>query len=301
MIEAVGLSKYYGQFAACRDVNFKIEPGEVVAFLGPNGAGKTTVFSQVMGEHRQTSGAITLDGEEISALSTPARIRRGVSRTYQVPRPFAEMSVVENIRVGLMPDSVLGMILKGANRERELELALSVGFAESDLERTPAELSMGDLRKLEMARTMATDPKVMLLDEVFAGLTVGEIAQIAELIQQMRRDGMTFLIVSHDLKALEPLVDTAIAINYGQIIAEGAFADVMGDEPIWKDGKVIGWVTSGGYAHNYECSLAQGYVPSQYAMDNSDGAFEIEILGEMCSARILNEPLFDPQAIRMRS
>jgi branched-chain amino acid transport system ATP-binding protein len=185
-----------------------------------------------MGEIRQTSGTIELYGEDIGALSTSDRIRRGVSRTYQVPRPFSDMSVVENIRVGLMPDSIWQMITRGPNRDREIELALSVGFAENDLQRTPAELSMGDLRKLEMARTMATNPTVMLLDEVFAGLTVGEIAQIAALIQQMRKDGMTFLIVSHDLKALEPLVDTAIAINQGGIITQGNFSDVMDNETV---------------------------------------------------------------------
>lgn len=226
------LVKRFGGLVATNDVSFDIEQGQSVGIIGPNGAGKTTIFSQIMGELRQTSGSIELYGEDIGALATSDRIRRGVSRTYQVPRPFGDMSVVENIRVGLMPDSIWQMITRGPNTDREIELALSVGFAEADLHRTPAELSMGDLRKLEMARTMATNPTVMLLDEVFAGLTVGEIAQIAALIQQMRKDGMTFLIVSHDLKALEPLVDTAIAINYGQIIAQGPFGDVMGDDTV---------------------------------------------------------------------
>ena len=226
------LVKKFGGLTATNDLSFTIEAGQSVGLIGPNGAGKTTVFSQVMGEHRQTAGAIHLGTEEISNLSTPARIRRGVSRTYQVPRPFSDMTVAENIRVGLMPDSVLGMILKGANRDRELELALSVGFSQDDLDRTPSELSMGDLRKLEMARTMATNPKVMLLDEVFAGLTVAEIAMISELVQKMRAEGMTFLIVSHDLKALEPLVDTAIAINYGSMIAQGPYADVMASDAV---------------------------------------------------------------------
>lgn len=221
------LVKQFGGLTATDNLNFHIEQGQSVGLIGPNGAGKTTVFAQIMGEIRQTSGSIKLYGKEISHQSTPERIRRGVSRTYQVPRPFAEMTVRENIRVGQMPDSIWQMILQRPNREREMELALSVGFTESDLERTPAELSMGDLRKLELARTMATQPSVMLLDEVFAGLTVAEIAQIASLIQRMRTDGMTFLIVSHDLKALEPLVDTAIAINYGAKIAEGQFDTVM--------------------------------------------------------------------------
>ena len=226
------LVKRFGGLIATNDVTFDIEQGQSVGIIGPNGAGKTTIFSQIMGEIRQTSGTIELYGEDIGALSTSDRIRRGVSRTYQVPRPFSDMSVVENIRVGLMPDSIWQMITRGPNRDREIELALSVGFVENDLQRTPAELSMGDLRKLEMARTMATNPTVMLLDEVFAGLTVGEIAQIATLIQQMRKDGMTFLIVSHDLKALEPLVDTAIAINQGGIITRGNFSDVMDNETV---------------------------------------------------------------------
>jgi branched-chain amino acid transport system ATP-binding protein len=231
-LKITNLVKKFGGLTATNDLSFTVEPGQSVGLIGPNGAGKTTVFSLVMGEHRQTSGSIMLDGEELSKMTTPARIRRGVSRTYQVPRPFAEMSVAENIRVGLMPDSVFGMILKGPNRDRELELAMAVGFSENDLDRTPAELSMGDLRKLEMARTMATDPKVMLLDEVFAGLTVAEIAMISGLVQKMRSDGMTFLIVSHDLKALEPLVDTAIAINYGSMVAQGSYGDVMSSEAV---------------------------------------------------------------------
>lgn len=231
-VEIRNLVKKFGGLTATNDLSFNIEDGQSVGIIGPNGAGKTTVFSQIMGEHIQTSGSIRLFGHEITKLSTPARIRKGVSRTYQVPRPFGEMNVLENIRVGLMPDNIWQMITRGPNPDREAELALSVGFSENDLLRTPDELSMGDLRKLEMARTIATDPKVMLLDEVFAGLTVSEIAQIAALIQKMRAEGMTFLIVSHDLKALEPLVDNAIAINYGSMIAQGSFAHVMANEDV---------------------------------------------------------------------
>ena len=131
-----------------------------------------------------------------------------------------------------MPDSIWQMITRGPDRDRELELALSVGFTEDQLDRLPSELSMGDLRKLEMARTMATGPRIMLLDEVFAGLTVGEIAMISELVQTMRREGMTFIIVSHDLKALEPLIDRAIAINQGQMIATGPYDAVIADPAV---------------------------------------------------------------------
>ncbi len=231
-LQVSGLVKRFGGLVATNDLSFSLKEGESLGLIGPNGAGKTTVFSQIMGELRQNGGTIELFGQEISTLSTPQRIRAGVSRTYQIPRPFGDMSVAENIRVGLMPDNIWQMIVSPPDKERERELALSVGFTKADLDRTPTELAMGDLRKLEMARTMATAPRVMLLDEVFAGLTTGEIAQISELIQSMRKDGMTFLIVSHDLPALEPLIDRAIAIERGTMIAEGSFSEVMNDKAV---------------------------------------------------------------------
>jgi ABC-type branched-subunit amino acid transport system ATPase component len=227
VLEINNLSKRFGALVATDNVSFNLHAGESLALIGPNGAGKTTIFSQIMGEVIQSEGEIKLYGEEISHLKPAARIKRQVSRTYQVPRPFAELSVLENIRIGHMPNSIWGMLTQSPDLDYERELAAKVGLAADDLQRTPAELSMGDLRKLEMARTMATNPKVMLLDEVFAGLTTAEVAQISELILSMRADGMTFLIVSHDLPALKPLVDTAIAINQGREIARGTFDEVM--------------------------------------------------------------------------
>jgi len=226
------LVKRFGGLTATNDVSFVVEPGSSVGLIGPNGAGKTTIFSQIMGEVRQDDGTIWLDDKDISTRSTPRRVRAGVSRTYQVPRPFADISVRDNIRVGLMPDSVWGMIRQGPDPNRETEIALSVGFSLEQLEQLPAELSMGDLRKLELARTLATSPRVVLLDEVFAGLTVGEIATLSKLINQLRQDGLTFLIVSHDLHALEPLIDTAIALDHGKVIAKGSYADVIGNSTV---------------------------------------------------------------------
>ena len=227
-----GLFKRFGGLVATNNMSFDVAPGESLGLIGPNGAGKTTIFSLIMGEHRPNAGSIRLKGQEISRMATHARIRNGISRTYQVPRPFAEMTVAENIRVGLMPEGLVPMIFKGADRGAERDLALSVGFAVEDLDRLPAELSMGDLRKLELARTLATGAEVLLLDEVFAGLTAGEISQISELLNAKRAEGMTFVIVSHDLKALEPLVDRVVAMAQGAQIAEGDFADVIADEAV---------------------------------------------------------------------
>lgn len=232
VLEIRNLVKNFGGLTATNDLSFDLEEGESLGLIGPNGAGKTTVFSQVMGELRQTSGTIELYGEEISALATSDRIAKGISRTYQVPRPFADLSVRENIRVGLMPDSLKAMIFGTIDTARENDLAQSVGFVAKDLDRSAAELAMGDLRKLEFARTLATGAKVLLLDEVFAGLTTGEISMIAELIQDLRGRGFTFLMVSHDLPAMEPLVDRAIAIERGALLADGAFADVLANKSV---------------------------------------------------------------------
>jgi branched-chain amino acid transport system ATP-binding protein len=231
-LEITNLVKMFGGLTATNDLSFVLEPGESVGLIGPNGAGKTTVFSQIMGELRQTSGTIKLFGTDIGALSMPERIRRGVSRTYQVPRPFADLSVLENIRVGFMPNSVWGMVVGRPDVEQERDLALEVGFNAADLEKPASDLSMGDLRKLELARTLATGAKVLLLDEVFAGLTVGEITQISALIQKLRSQGITMLMVSHDLPALDPLVDRVIAIERGSMIAKGSFAEVIANEEV---------------------------------------------------------------------
>ena len=231
-LEIRNLVKRFGGLTATNDLSFDLAQGESLGLIGPNGAGKTTVFSQIMGELRQTSGTIHFMGQEISKLSTPDRIARGISRTYQVPRPFTDLSVRENIRVGLMPDSLRAMIFGTADHQRENEIAQSVGFTATDLDRPASELAMGDLRKLEFARTLATGARVLLLDEVFAGLTTGEIAMIAELIQDLRTKGFTFLMVSHDLPAMEPLIDRAIAIERGTLLANGSFKDVLANAEV---------------------------------------------------------------------
>ena len=232
LLELGQVVKRFGGLVAVNQLTFDVHEGESLGLIGPNGAGKTTIFSLIMGELRQTSGSIRFRGRDIAKMPTHARINMGISRTYQVPRPFSDMSVAENIRVGLMPNDLWALFSKAPDLEAELELAKSVGFSVADIQRKPSELSMGDLRKLELARTLATNPSVMLLDEVFAGLTVAEIAQISDLLAQKRKEGMTFVIVSHDLRSLEPLVDRVVAMTFGSAIAEGSFDHVMRDEGV---------------------------------------------------------------------
>lgn len=226
------LVKRFGGVVATNDISLDVEQGESVGLIGPNGAGKTTLFSLIMGEHPVSAGTILLNNADITKLPTHERVAAGIARTYQVPRPFGEMNVSNNIRVGLMPNSLIEMIRKPADRQRELELALSVGLDANDLNRQPNQLPMGNLRKLELARTLATNPQVVLLDEVFAGLTAGEIEQITELLNRLRKDGLTYVIVSHDLPSLRPLVDRVVAINHGSTIAEGGFDAVLANEQV---------------------------------------------------------------------
>ena len=131
-----------------------------------------------------------------------------------------------------MPDSILQMLTMEASTEREREIAESVGLGADELAKYPSELSMGDLRKLELARTIASEPKLLLLDEVFAGLTTAEIAQLSTLIEEQKKNGLSYIVVSHDLKALAPLVDRVVAISFGAVIAEGSFEEVIANQKV---------------------------------------------------------------------
>ena len=226
------LVKRFGGLVATDSISFDLLEGESLGLIGPNGAGKTTIFSLIMGELKPSAGQIVFRGQEISSLSTPSRIALGISRTYQIPRPFSGLSVRENIRIGLMRDSLRDMIFGRTDESRETEIGQMVGFSVTDMKRPAAQLPMGDLRKLEVARTIATGATVLLLDEVFAGLTKSEISMLAELIQSLRKQGFALLMVSHDLSAMEPLVDRAIAIERGSLLAQGSFQEVLADSAV---------------------------------------------------------------------
>ena len=233
ILDAVNLSKSFGGLQAAKAVSLHASAGETVGIIGPNGAGKTTLFNLLTNEIKPDEGSVTLDGINIDRLAIHQRVKIGLARTYQVPRPFSKLTVRENIRVSMMPDSILGMLHNGMDLDHEQRIAESVGFSERQLDQLPSELAMGDLRKLELARTLATDPKLLLLDEVFAGLTYGEIDQISQLlVKRKETHGTTYMIVSHDLKALAPLVDRVIVIHGGSVLTQGTFDEVVGDPQV---------------------------------------------------------------------
>ena len=232
LLELDGITKRFGGLVAVNNLSFSLDRGESLGLIGPNGAGKTTAFSVVMGEHKPDSGVVRYDGDDITRLQSHLRVRRGIGRTYQIPRPFGEMSVFENVRVGSMPDSIVHLISDREPEDDEWAIIRDVGFGDREAHLLPGQLSMGELRKLELARVLATQPDLMLLDEVFAGLTYGEIAQLTELLLRKRKRGISFLIVSHDLKSLRPLVDRLVVMSFGEVIAEGSFDDVLADERV---------------------------------------------------------------------
>ncbi len=232
LLELRNVTKRFGGLTAVNNLSYHVDEGESLGLIGPNGAGKTTTFNLIMAELKQTDGEIVYRGEEITPLATHRRVGRGIVRTYQVPRPFYGLTVAGNIQIGMMPDNIGKMIRESANAEAEMEIARSVGFGEREFAMHPGELSMGDLRRLELARTIAAGPQLLLLDEVFAGLTVGEIGQITELLLAKRKQGLTYIIVSHDLRSLAPLVDRVVAMSFGGLLAEGTFDEVLADAKV---------------------------------------------------------------------
>ena len=231
LLEAKGLTKSFGRLLAVKNLSFHVEEGESLGLIGPNGSGKTTFFNLIMGSLKQDSGEVFFREKEISKLPIHERVKKGIARTYQIPRPFAEMTVSENIHISTIQDKILESMRRRADSEVEGKIAESVGLKER-ISMYPHELSMGDLRRLELAKVLATERKIALLDEIFAGLTVAEIAQISELIRRKRDEGLTFIIVSHDLRALAPLVDRVVVICFGELIAEGTYQEIVNDEKV---------------------------------------------------------------------
>ena len=229
LLELREVTKRFGGLVAVDRLSVHVDEGESLGLIGPNGAGKTTAFGILMGEQRPDSGRVFFRGEDVTRVPTHRRVARGIARTYQIPRPFDEMTVLDNIRVGMMPDSVRRLLTERPPEGADREIVRNVGFGEREAAMYPGQLSMGELRKLELARTLATGPEVLLLDEVFAGLTRGEIAQLSELLCEERRRGMTSILVSHDLRSLSPLVDRVVVMSFGAVIAEGGFDEVLGN------------------------------------------------------------------------
>jgi branched-chain amino acid transport system ATP-binding protein len=212
------LNKRFGGLHAVKDVSFALEPGSITGVLGPNGAGKTTVFNLLSGFILFDTGTVHLDGRPLAGLSPNRIVNRGLARTFQLARPFLGMTVLENVEVACLAPRVRHA---GHPRTRAQSWLDQVGLSDKAAQLVDI-LPYGDLRRLEIARALATSPKLLLLDEPFAGLGAGEIEPLATLIRRLHRsEGLTILIIEHKLREFMQLVETVIAMDFGEIIAIG--------------------------------------------------------------------------------
>jgi branched-chain amino acid transport system ATP-binding protein len=236
-LEVEGLTKQFRGLVAVDDVTFRVRKSIVHGLIGPNGAGKTTVFNMISGVLPATAGSIRLLGEPLDELPTWERTKRGVARTFQNIRMFADMSVIENVVTGMHSrlKSNIGSILirQGNFRKEEKEAKATareqlafVGLDQA-ADRRAGDLSYGDQRRLEIARALSSQPKIVLLDEPAAGMNPAETHALIPLLQRLRDErGLTLLIVEHDMHLVMSLCDRITVINFGKKIAEGTPAEV---------------------------------------------------------------------------
>jgi branched-chain amino acid transport system ATP-binding protein len=231
LLEVEHISKRFGGLVAVKDISFRIGPGEILGLIGPNGSGKSTVMKLVMGIEKPNSGRIRVDGVDVAGWPTHRIAREGVGIVFQHSRPLHRQTVLENIKLALLPDSLLRLAAAPGVEERACEIAGRVGLGRV-LHRRPSTLPFADLRRLELARALGRDPKVVLVDEPFAGLTAREVADFSELIDGFRKDGRAVLLVDHNVKGVAALVDRVLAMYLGEEIAEGSADEVMRNETV---------------------------------------------------------------------
>ena len=242
VLEVKGASKRFGGVQALSDVGISIQPGQVYGLIGPNGAGKTTFFNVITGLYTPDSGSFMLGGRPYKPTAVHEVAKAGIARTFQNIRLFPEMTALENVMVGRHVRSgsgLVGAILRTrgfvaeeagiAKQAQELLDYVGIGKYAGYKART---LSYGDQRRLEIARALATEPKLIALDEPAAGMNATEKVVLRELIDRIRKDGRTILLIEHDVKLVMGLCDRVTVLDYGKQIAEGTPADVQKNEKV---------------------------------------------------------------------
>src|ERR1700710_209145 len=231
ILEVRGLTKRFGGLAAVKGLNFSLRPGEIFGLIGPNGSGKSTAMKSVMGIERPTSGEVVFQGENVAGLPAHKIARKGFGMVFQHSRPLNRQTVLENIMVALLPDSLFMLFADKALTDRARWIAERVGLG-AVMDRKPPTLPFADLRRLELAKAIARNPKVVLVDEPFAGLTSGEVADFSALIGSFRAEGHAVLLVDHNVKSVAALVDRVLAMYLGEKVAEGTADEVMRNETV---------------------------------------------------------------------
>lgn len=225
--------KNFGKLAALHDIAFTVNQGEVVGLVGPNGAGKTTLFNVITGFYRASSGHVIFKGKDVSQLPPNKLAEMGMIRTFQIPRPFKELTVHDNVAIGTL-----------FNPERMHKIHISATeFVDKILDgvkllphknQLAGNLGYGNLKLLELGRAQGPFPDLLLLDEPFAGLTVSEIESVSDILRGLAAGGLTLIIVEHKLKALMKLVKRVIVLHYGKKIADGTPEEISQDDQVLK-------------------------------------------------------------------
>lgn len=245
LLEVKNLGISFGGLRAVDDLNLKIEKGQLYGLIGPNGAGKTTVFNMLTGVYKPTDGSIFLDGENITGKKSIEINKHGIARTFQNIRLFHQQSVLDNVKIGLhneKPYSTLSGILRlpvyykveKEMNERAMEL-LEVFDLQNEAEVLASNLPYGKQRKLEIARALATNPKLLLLDEPAAGMNPNETAELMDTISFVRdKFDMTILLIEHDMKLVSGICEELTVLNFGQELAQGKTSDVLNSPEVIK-------------------------------------------------------------------
>jgi branched-chain amino acid transport system ATP-binding protein len=240
ILEIIRLHKHFGGLEAIHNLTFQIQRGEVKAIIGPNGAGKTTLFNLITGMYPPTQGEIKFKGKEITKLKPYSIAHLGISRTFQTVQIFKNMTVLENVMVGRHPRTKAGVLrsglrLPGFKKEERLigeeaeKMLAFIGLIEKKDE-SAGNLPLGDQKRIEFARALATEPEVILLDEPAAGLNEVETKNLGDLMKQVRDLGITIILVEHDMSLVMKVSDTVLVLNYGEKIVEGT-PDVVRNDP----------------------------------------------------------------------
>jgi branched-chain amino acid transport system ATP-binding protein len=227
VLEVRGLEKRFGSVRALAGVDFDVAEGTLTGLIGPNGAGKSTAFGCIAGAEKPSAGSIRFAGAEIAGLAYHRVARRGIGRTYQIVQTFADMTVLEATTTG----ALMRHPRVSDARDRAEDVLRFVGLAEKR-DRLGRALTIADKKRLEVARALATEPRLLLLDEVMAGLTPAECRSAVELLQEVRARGITVLMVEHVMEVLMPLADHIVVIAAGRTIFRGSAADAVRDDAV---------------------------------------------------------------------
>ena len=231
LLEVEGISKRFGGFAALTEVSFSLSAGERFGIIGPNGSGKTTLINCIGGALTSDSGAIRIGGKDITRHAAWRRARLGIARCFQVPRPFAGLTVAENIYVPLEYAAERPPLAAQSPRDRALQILERMKLArKADV--LAGHLTQVELRKLELARALATQPRILILDEVMAGLSADEVDEVLDMVMEINADGVTVIMIEHIMRAIMRFSLRVMCLDAGEVIAEGEPESIVGNPAV---------------------------------------------------------------------